>query len=128
MRCARGHSVDAADLVRGLYELYQARDWDAAAELLHLQAVVEMPDTAERLVRREQVIAFQRDYPEPWGELSVLRVLGGGDSAAAEVEVVAPEETFRLAAFWRAEGGLLRDGVEYWVTVGGSAPPPWRAS
>jgi ketosteroid isomerase-like protein len=118
--------VTAADLVRRLYELYQARDWDSAGELLHADAVVEMPDTCERLVGREGVIAFQRDYPKPWGELGVLRVVGSGDEAAAEVEVVAPEETFRLAAFWRVEGGLLREGVEYWVTVGGSELPEWR--
>jgi hypothetical protein len=118
--------VDAAELVRRLYEHYQGRDWDAAAELLHPDATVDMPDTLERLVGRDGVIAFQRNYPEPWGELSVLRVVGGDDEAAAEIEVVA-EETFRMAAFWRVERGLLRDGVEYWLTVGGSEPPPGRA-
>jgi ketosteroid isomerase-like protein len=116
----------AAELVRRLYQLYQARDWDAAGELLHTEATVEMPDTGERLVGRDGVISFQRSYPEPWGELSVLRVVGDAVTAAAEVEVVAPSETFRLAAFWHADDGLLRDGVEYWVTVGGSEPPAWR--
>jgi ketosteroid isomerase-like protein len=115
--------VDSGTLVRRLYELYQARDWDSAAQLLHPQAVVEMPATRERLVGRDGVIEFQRAYPEPWGELSVLRVLGTDDLAAAEVEVVATDETFRLAAWWRVHDGLLRDGVEYWVTVGGEEPP-----
>jgi hypothetical protein len=32
-----------------------------------------------------------------------------------------------MAAFWRTDRGLLRDGIEYWVTVGGQEPPPGRA-
>jgi ketosteroid isomerase-like protein len=119
--------MDAASLVRELYEAYQRRDWDAAAELLHPDAALDMPETRERLTGRNEVLGFQRDYPEPWGDLSVLRVLGEGNEACAEVEVIGPEHTFRLAAFWRAEEGLLRDGIEYWVTVGGEQPPPGRA-
>jgi ketosteroid isomerase-like protein len=119
--------MDATELVEQLYEAYQLRDWDAAAAVLHPFATVDMPNTRERLTGREGVLDFQRKYPEPWGELSVLRVLGGADEACAEIEVVGPENTFRMAAFWRTENGLLRDGIEYWVTVGGEEPPPGRA-
>jgi len=120
--------TEAAKLVRQLYKAYQRRDWGAAADLLHSDAVVEMPATAERLAGRANVIEFQRSYPEPWGELSVLRVVGEGDSAAAEIEIVAPDATFRMAAFWRAGDGLLREGFEYWITVGREEPPPNRGS
>ena len=119
--------TSAADLVRELYEANQRRDWEAAAGLLEEDAVVEMPATAERLVGRSKVVEFQRDYPEPWGDLSLLRIVGKGETAAAEIEVVDEEATFRMAAFWRAGEGLLREGVEYWVTVGGEGPPPNRA-
>jgi hypothetical protein len=85
-----------------------------------------MPATRERLDGREGVVAFQRAYPEPWGDLTVLRVVGDEEVAAAEIEVVAPDDTFRMAAFWRAQDGLLREGVEYWVTVGGEKAPPGR--
>lgn len=118
--------MSAAELVRKLYEAYQARDWESAAALVHEDAVLEMPATGERLSGRAGVIDFQRAYPELWGDLAVLRVVGQGDTAAAEIEVVAPDATFRLAAFWRAEGELLRDGAEYWITVGGEEPPPTR--
>jgi ketosteroid isomerase-like protein len=118
--------MSAADAVRRLYEAYGARDWAAAAELIHEDAVVEMPATGERLTGRTGVVDFQRSYPEPWGDLSVFRVVGEGDTAAAEIEVVAADATFRMAAFWRTHGGLLRDGVEYWITVGGDEPPPNR--
>jgi hypothetical protein len=84
-----------------------------------------MPATAEWLVGRDAVIALQRGYPEPWGELSVLRTTGDGP-VAAEVEIRAPDATYRCAAFWTVREGRLAEGVEYWVTVGGERPDPTR--
>ena len=113
------------ELVRNLYESYQARDWSAAAELLHPDARLEMPATAEVLDGRDRVIALQEHYPEPWGDLSVLRVVSdGGDTAVAEIEIVGPSDVFRCAALWTARDGRLDRGVEYWVTVSGDAPGP----
>jgi ketosteroid isomerase-like protein len=113
-------------LVRSLYERYQARDWSGAGELLHRDAELDMPATAERLTGRDEVIALQRNYPEPWGDLEVLRVLADGESAVAELQVIASDAEFRCAAFWTVRDGLLHRGVEYWVTVGGDEPPPDR--
>ena len=121
--------MDPIDAVRGLYQAYQDRDWSRAGSLLHAEAEVEMPGTAERLEGRESIIGFQRDYPEPWGVLSVKRQWGDRHSAAAEVQVVDPGgAVFALAAFWVMREGLLHQGVEYWVDVGACAPPPNRAS
>jgi hypothetical protein len=53
--------------VRLLYEAYQARDWQAAEAVMDPDITLDMPATRERLARRAQVIAFQRDFPEPWG-------------------------------------------------------------
>ncbi len=120
--------MDAADLVRDLYEAYQARAWARAAARLHPGALVEMPGTGERLDGREEVIAFQRSYPEPWGVLTVLRVLVDREGAAAEAGIVDPGgQRHAMAAFWRTRDGLLHHGVEYWVTVGGDSPPASRA-
>jgi ketosteroid isomerase-like protein len=121
--------MDATDQVTALYEAYQARDWDRAARYLHPDAVVDLPSTAERLLGAAGVVDFQRFYPEPWGELTVLRVIGGPAECAAEVEVVDPAGSrFGMAAFWRQDDGLLRRGVEYWVTVGGEVPPAGRVT
>lgn len=118
--------MSTPQLVTDLYRRYQARDWSAAATLLHPDAELDMPATAERLVGRAQVIGLQERYPEPWGDLSVLRAVGSADAAeaAVELEVVAPVDVFRCAAFWQVADGLLRRGVEYWVTVAGERPPP----
>jgi ketosteroid isomerase-like protein len=115
--------MDAPDLARALYAAYQARDWARALTFLHPDAEVDMPATSERLAGREEVIRFQREYPEPWGDLAVLRALGDAGAAAAEVEIRAPEGVFRMAAFWDVRDGLLARGTEYWVDPGGSPPP-----
>jgi ketosteroid isomerase-like protein len=120
--------VDAADMTRALYAAYQDRDWARAGTFLHPEATVDMPATGERLAGRDQVLRFQREYPEPWGDLTVLRALADGPSAAAEVEVRAPGgDVFRMAAFWVQRDGLLAIGTEYWLDPGGS-PPPGRTA
>ena len=109
-------------MARALYTAYQARDWATAETFLHPDVVLDMPATGERLVGREQVLRFQREYPEPWGELVVRRALGDESSAAAEVEIRAPDGgVFRMAAIWGLRDGLLAsgDGV-----LGGSGWPP----
>ena len=118
--------MDAGELTRRLYEAHQARAWDRAESCLHPGAAVDLPATSERLVGRAEVMRFQREYPEPWGDLAVRRVVAAGDSAAAEIEVRAPQGVFRMAAFWEAEGGLLHRGTEYWVDPGGEPPPGRR--
>ncbi len=116
---------DAGDLIRRLHERYQARDWSAAEALLHPDVQLRMPATAEVFTGRDRVLALQVDYPEPWGELRVLRVVDGGPCVAAvEVEVAAPDQVFRCAGFWETREGLLYRGTEYWVTVGGDEPGP----
>jgi ketosteroid isomerase-like protein len=119
--------MDATDQVAALYTAYQDRDWARAATVLHPEAVVDLPATGEQLAGREAVIAFQVEYPEPWGRLTVRRVVGGPAETAAEVEVAAPDgQVFAMAAFWRQQDGLLRAGVEYWDTVGGDSVPAGR--
>jgi ketosteroid isomerase-like protein len=110
--------TDAGALVRSLYEAYARRDWDAAAPLLHPDAVYELPRTGERVEGGPAVLDYQRTYPEPWGELSLLRVLSEGDEAAAEISVRGGHEgDFRMAALWTVRDELLWRGVEYWAPL-----------
>jgi ketosteroid isomerase-like protein len=110
--------ADAGTLVRSLYEAYQRRDWDACVELLHPDAVYDLPRTGQHLEGGEAVLDHQRTYPEPWGELAVLRVVADGDEAAAEISVTGGQGgDYRMAAFWTAHDGRLWRGVEYWTPL-----------
>lgn len=62
------------------------------------------------------------------GWTAVLRVVGASSTSAAEVETVSEAAVFRCAAVGTVRDGLLHDGVEYWVTVGGDRPPERRTA
>jgi ketosteroid isomerase-like protein len=114
----RGTTTDAGALVRSLYEAYGRRDWDACAQLLHPDAVYELPRTGERIEGGPAVLDYQREYPEPWGELSVVRVIADADEAAAEISVRGGREgDFRMAALWTVRDRRLWKGVEYWAPL-----------
>jgi ketosteroid isomerase-like protein len=118
---------EPAELVRELWERIQARDWDAAGELLAEDVVVDWPQTRERIRGRSNVIAVNRHYPEGW-TIRVLRVLQDGDTAVSEVAVDHVEHgTFHAASFFEVRDGQVARGTEYWVDPPTGDPPAWRA-
>jgi ketosteroid isomerase-like protein len=110
--------ADPGTLVRTLYEAYQRRDWAACEPLIHPEATYDLPRTGEHLEGGAAILDYQRAYPEPWGDLALLRVVTEGDEAAAEIAVTGGQGgDWRLAAFWRAHDGRLHRGVEYWTPL-----------
>lgn len=118
---------EPGEVVRALWERLEARDWDAAAELLAEDVVVDWPQTRERIRGRDRVIAVNRNYPEGW-TIRVLRVLQDGDVAVSEVAVDHVDHgTFHAASFFEVEDGRIVRGTEYWVDPPSGDPPAWRA-
>ena len=118
---------DPADIVRSLWERFEARDWDAAGGLLAEDVVVEWPQTRERMRGRENVIAVNRNYPEGW-TIRVLRVLQDGETAVSEVAVDHVDHgTFHAASFFDVREGRIVRATEYWVDPPADDPPAWRA-
>jgi hypothetical protein len=117
---------DAASLVRRLWELFQAREWDAACDLLADDFACEWPHTRERFHGRDAFIGMNRAYPEGWA-IEVLDIHGAGDRATSLVRVTQEDEVFYAASFFELRGGLLAGLLELWVTEGAETPPPWRA-
>ena len=116
-----------ADVVRGLWEAMQARDWAGAADLVDQDAVVEWPVSRERMIGRDNYVAVNREYPEGW-EIRVLRVIGAGDQAASEVEVLhGTLGVFRAASFWTVSDGRVTRATEYWTGFGADEPMPGRS-
>jgi ketosteroid isomerase-like protein len=110
--------MDAAAVVRELWTRAQARDWDGFGELVAEDAVIEWPVSSERIVGRANYVAVNRDYP-PGCEIRILRVIGSGDQAASEVEVL--HETlgpFRAASFWTVTDGQIVRATDYWTSTG----------
>jgi ketosteroid isomerase-like protein len=120
--------VTGAELVSALDAAYQDRALGPGLHLLHPDAEVRLPATAERLVGREAAVSFQREYPEPWGTFRVLRVLSDPAGAVAELHLAAPQgPDCTVAAFWRTKDGPLHRGTEYWVDIGEGVLPGFGA-
>jgi ketosteroid isomerase-like protein len=116
----------SAEPVRRLWERLEARDWDAVAAQIHPDAVVDWPNTGERMRGRENYLAVQREYPEGW-HIEVLRLVDGGDVVVSEIRVDQAGKRFFAVSLFELSGGQIVRAVEYW-SVGEPAPAPeWRA-
>jgi len=112
--------------VQGMWERFQARDWEGAAELIHEDFVGEWPNTAERMEGRDNYLAVQRAYPEGW-TIEVRRVIADGDQVAAEVRVPHGDELFHCAGFYEVREGKVLRATEYWSDGVPGEAPTWRA-
>jgi ketosteroid isomerase-like protein len=117
---------EAAEVVRTLWELYNARDWEAAKELLAEDVVCEWPHSRERIRGRDDVIELNRIYPD-WTSLRVERLVGEGDRVVSLVRVEAPDAVVWAASFFEVEGGRIARMFELWVDEGAESTPEWRA-
>jgi ketosteroid isomerase-like protein len=118
---------DEREVVRLLWERFEARDWDSAGELLHEDVVVDWPHTRERIRGRRNVISLNGNYPEGW-TIRVLRLVQEGDVVVSEIAVDQEGEGRYLAAsVFEIREGLIERVTEYWVDPPIGDPPAWRA-
>ena len=112
------------DVVRQLWAHFQARDWAAARQLLHTDAVIDWPASGERLVGADCVIAVNAEYPEGWA-LHLLSVDALQDGRVmSTVRVDHPPQIFLVQSTLRVRDGLITAGLELWATC--EEPPAWR--
>jgi ketosteroid isomerase-like protein len=52
--------------VEQLWQLFDARDFEAAGALLHDDFVCEWPQSRERIRGRENYVAINQNYPGTW--------------------------------------------------------------
>jgi ketosteroid isomerase-like protein len=118
--------VNGGEVARRLWELFQARRWDEARDLLHEDFEAEWPDTGERIRGCDNFLELNRNYPEPWS-IEVKRVVWGADEVALEAAVTHPEGVSHAAGFYELRDGRILRATEYWVDGRSQEPPAWRA-
>jgi ketosteroid isomerase-like protein len=114
------------EAVERMWRLFEARDWEGAAALLHPDFVAEWPHTGERIRGGESFLAIQRHYPGAWS-IEVRRVIASGALVVSEVVVSIGAERSFAASFFEMDDGRIRRLTEYWVDERHQPAPSWRA-
>ena len=105
----------------------QANDFAAAAESMSPDALVEWPQSGERIHGRENFIAVNANYPAAgrWN-FEVERLVASGDEVVSDVRVTDGVLRARVITFSTVRRGLIVGQVEYWPESFAAAP--WRAA
>ena len=111
-------------VVRDLWDRFEGREWDRAAELLHPDFVADWPHTRERIRGRENFILVNRHYPEPW-KIEVVRIFGTGNLVVSELAVRQPAGTSFCCSVAEVRDGRIMRATEYWADDDHEAPE-WR--
>ncbi|MDX6279776.1 MAG: hypothetical protein QOH03_847 [Kribbellaceae bacterium] len=101
------------ETVRRYFDTMAARDWDGFAAVLAEDVVYEMPQTAERIIGRERLVRFNREYPGDW-RLAVSRLIVDGQSAAGSMNFTVGEEELVGLVYLELAGGLIVRVTDFW--------------
>jgi len=116
--------MDAALVVRSVWEGMEARDWEGVRRLLAEDIVVTWPQTRERIRGAETFVVLNREYPGDW-HITVEEVLAEGNRAAARVTIVNGKDVFHTSGFYRVEEGRIVEATETFADPG---EPPYDRS
>jgi ketosteroid isomerase-like protein len=111
-------------VVERLWQLFDARDFEAAGALLHDDFVCEWPQSRERIRGRENYVAINQNYPGTWS-ISICRLIADGDQVASEVVLTHAEEIVQAVSFFELHDGRIVRQVDYWPEP--YPAPAWRA-
>jgi ketosteroid isomerase-like protein len=115
-------------VVRRLWDLFEARDWEGAAALLHEDVVVDWPWSAERIRGRDNFIRVNRHHPAPDWHIEVRRIVADGDQVVSEVVVPHADGVSQAASFFELRDERIARIVEYWIDFGQQEPLEYRAA
>ncbi len=99
------------------------RDWDRAAECLHLDVVVRWPHSREVFRGRDNFIGMNLAYPGNW-RIEVERIEVIGKQVMSIVSVSEGDDVFHAVSFFDVKDGLITDATEYWCSP--EERPEWR--
>ena len=119
--------MSSREVMVAFWAAMQANDWEAAADRLTAECVIDWPCSGEQIVGRSDFAAVQARYPTTTGQWSfdVHRLVVEGDTAVSEVTVTDGEQSARAVIFSEIQDEHIVRQVEYWPAP--YDPPPRRA-
>ncbi|MEK8032007.1 hypothetical protein AACH06_14370 [Ideonella sp. DXS29W] len=114
------------DMVRALWQRFEARDWAGARALFRDDAKLHWPTSGEHFDDADSAIKVQAVYPEGWS-IHVIEVNALADGRVhSTVMVTHGDDRFFANSLFRFDRGLIAEITEYWGTF--EAPPAWRTA
>lgn len=114
------------ELVRSLWQRFEARDWVGARSLLRDDAALHWPTSGEHFDDADAAIKVQAIYPEGWA-IRVIEVNELTDGRVhSAIEVKHGVDRFFANSLFRFEGELIAEITEYWGQF--EQPPAWRTA
>lgn len=100
------------DVVERFFKAADVQDWTTMKACYHSDAVEEWPQSGERLVGVDNIMAVNENYPgHP--NLRVNRIVGAGDLVMGEAELDYSGTKYNLVSVFEFEAGKIKREVDY---------------
>lgn len=100
------------EAVERFFKAADAQDWTTMRELYHSDAVEEWPQSGERLVGVDNIMAVNENYPgHP--SLQVRRIVGTRNLVIGEAELDYSGTKYNLVSVFQFEAGRIKNEVDY---------------
>ena len=102
-----------------------AGDQDAEHEIYHDDAIVEYPQSGERIRGRHNVQALRSQHPARPSGFVVRRMLGGGGLWVTEYVITYDGRPYNTVSIMEFQAGKVMRETQYFAEP--FEPPAWRA-
>ena len=102
-----------------------AGDQDAEHEIYHDEAIVEYPQSGERIRGRHNVQALRSQHPAKPSGFVVRRIVGGGDLWLTEYVITYEGHHVNTVSIMEFQAGQVVRETQYFAEP--FEPPAWRA-
>lgn len=111
----------AVEVVREFWRLMASNDFDAVAQVLSADFVLEWPQSKERIRGAQRFARMNREYPAHgrWS-FAVNRLVGAESEAVSDVTITDGVQHARAISFFTVARGRITHLVEFW-------PEPYEA-
>jgi ketosteroid isomerase-like protein len=100
-------------------------DWEAVGETIADDAVVEYPQSGERLVGRQACLNVYRNYPGGSPRYELQRITGGPEVFTVEARGEYPGERVYMTSIVEFREGKIARQTDYFASA--FEAPAWRA-
>ncbi len=117
---------DAAGIAERIWARLTAKDWQGARALMHERYVQEWPQSGERIVGPDDMLAINQNFPGGMPRMTVRRAVGSGDLAVLEVRLeYADGSVYQGVSIVELLDGKIVKETDYFAQP--FEPPQWRA-